>query len=773
MKENFTREKKIAEISSLFIRAERENRNRLLEHEIYSILRILGIVVPEHIFIEKNSIPTEDQIKKFKASKLVLKVVSPDIVHKSDIGGVRFVEKNYSHVINTFRKMKEEIRRRTEKEIKGILICEAIPYEDVGFGSELILGLRSSLEFGPVVLVGLGGLDAELLNSRMKEGQGTFLVSAHMAEDKNLHRKLTGLSFYSKIFSDYRGRKALLKPDALIQAALNFAEIGSAFSYLENGNGFVIEEAEVNPLVIHQKRLVALDGVCRFSRNRLESTPRPYRKINQLLEPKTMGIIGVSEKVNLGRIILRNVIKQGFPKEKVTVVKPGLESIDGCRCVGEIKELTGTIDLFVITVSAPQVPQILSDLIENEKAHSVIIISGGMGEKEGTEDIQKETKSLIFKGRNAGKLVPVVNGGNCLGIYSRPGKYDTTFVPQYKLYSIQRKKVRKSNIVYLSQSGAFMISRMSKLAGIDPLYAVSLGNQIDLTVGDYLCYFLEDDRVEIVAVYVEGFQKGDGLVFAEAARKMIREKGKKVILYKGGRTPEARTAMTSHTASISGDYRLAREILEDAGVVMAENLFEFENLIKGFCFLGEKKVYGRKVALVTNAGFECVIMSDNLKNSDFLTLSRFSPEVEEKLARILAPLGIEKLQDINNPLDLTPVADDETFCRAAEIILEDENVDCAVVSPVPMTPAMNTLAAAAHHKENIMAEGSLAQRLIALFRKTEKPFIVNIDSGKIYQPLVDYLEEEGIPVFRRSDEAIKFLRRYITICIERKALLTG
>ncbi len=767
--ESSARQKKIAEISSLFVQAEKEGRKRLLEHEIYSILKKLDIALPEHLFFGTGSFPTEDQLKNFKTDKIVLKVVSPEIVHKSDIGGVRFVEKKYSQVINALQAMEKEVRRKTKnkKEIRGFLICEAIAYEDVGFGSELILGLRSSQEFGPVVLVGLGGLDAELLNSRLKDGQGTLLISAHLAENKIIRKKLSDLSFYPKLFQEYRGRKALLKPQVLIQAALSFAGLGASFSNLGQKNDFVIEEAEVNPLVIQQGRLVALDGVCRFSRNRFESNPRPYYKIGRLLKPESIGIIGVSEKINLGRIILRNILKQGFPEEKVTVVKPGLSSIDGCRCVGEIKDLPGTTDLFVITISAPQVPPVLFELIEKEKAHSVIIISGGMGEKEGTEEIKNEIKLLLSNGRQSGKQIPVVNGGNCLGIYSRPGKYDTTFVPQYKLYSKKRKKIRQSNLVYLSQSGAFMISRMSKLAGIDPLYAVSLGNQLDLTVGDYLHYFLDDDQVKILAVYVEGFQKGDGLAFAEAAERMIREKGKTVILYKGGRTPEARTAMTSHTASIAGDYRLAREIMEDAGVVMAESLFEFENFIKGFCFFDGKKIKGRNVALITNAGFECVIMSDNLKNNDFLSLSRFSTKTEEKLVEILSFLGIEKLQDINNPLDLTPVADDETFCRAAEVVLEDKNVDCAVVSPVPMTPAMNTLAAASHHKENIKAPGSLARRLITLFHKKEKPFVVNIDSGKIYQPLVDFLEEEGIPVFRRSDEAIKFLRRYINICLKK------
>ncbi|MFW6160443.1 MAG: acetate--CoA ligase family protein, partial [Acidobacteriota bacterium] len=291
--ESSARQKKIAEISRLFVQAEKEGRKRLLEHEIYSILKKLNIALPEHLFFETGSFPTGDQLKNFKTDKIVLKVVSPEIVHKSDIGGVRFVEKKYSQIINALQAMEKEVRRKTKnkKEIRGFLICEAIAYEDVGFGSELILGLRSSLEFGPVVLVGLGGLDADLLNAGLKEGQGTLMVSARMAEAKSLQKKLAELSFSPKLFHNYRGRKALLKPRSLIQPALSLAGLGAAFSNLETGEGFVIEEAEVNPLVIHRGRLVALDGVCRFSRNRFESNPRPYQKIGRLLKPESIGII--------------------------------------------------------------------------------------------------------------------------------------------------------------------------------------------------------------------------------------------------------------------------------------------------------------------------------------------------------------------------------------------------------------------------------------------------------------------------------------------------
>ncbi len=124
-------------------------------------------------------------------------------------------------------------------------------------------------------------------------------------------------------------------------------------------------------------------------------------------------------------------------------------------------------------------------------------------------------------------------------------------------------------------------------------------------------------------------------------------------------------------------------------------------------------------------------------------------------------MGIDRLQDVHNPLDVTPVADDAAFTACAEAVLEDPGVDCAVISPVPMTPAMQTLAPSAEGGAGILDPESVAQRIVALFRRTDKPFVVNIDAGRVYDPLCDLLDEAGIPVFRRSDEALRFLRRYV------------
>jgi len=761
-------------IERLFESAEYDH---LLEHEVYTLLKLMGIRTPGFLFVEKGDQVSSKDLSYFKTKKLLIKIVSPSIVHKSDVGGV-FVAANDADSVNRgIDKMLREVPRRFHKwisdkeknvsdEIKGVLICEAVEYEDIGFGSEILLGLRNSREFGPVVSMGIGGVDVEYISKRMKEGKAVSISSPFLLKDDEITKALSPLAFYEKLIKGFRGKKAPISERTLIEVYRRFKDVGAYFSSQSRKSEYVITEAEVNPFVIKQGELVPLDGLCRISRELKPREPRPYKNIKYLLQPETIAILGVSKKMNTGHIILNNTLGRGFPRENITVIKPGTKEIEGCRCVESVKELPEKADLLVLAISAEQSAEVMQEVIESQKARSVILIPGGIGEKEGTKGIEEKIKSMLRDARKEKRLAPVVNGGNCLGILSGPGRYDTTFIPEYKIYELPRKKPRKVGMALLSQSGAFMVSRMSQIKNLEPVYAVSIGNQIDLTSSDYLHYLKDHRNIRIFAVYCEGFTDGDGLEFARAAKEAVSA-GKKIVLYKGGRTPEGQSATASHTASVAGDYRASRSVLEQVGVFMTQTLSEFQSFTKGLCFLDDKKVRGKRVALISNAGFECVVMSDSIQNNERLDMACFSESTVPRINEILEPLGINKIQDVRNPLDLTPVADDETFCECVKAIMEDENVDCAVVSPLPMTPAMNTLEASGFHSEDLNREGSIPERLIEISENTDKPFVVSIDAGRIYDPLADKLEEAFIPVFRKCDEAVVFLRKYINHSLAR------
>lgn len=766
-------------INHIFEQAEKEKRNFLFEHEVYQILGEVGIKIPRCLFVKRGQKIREEDLKDFRRFALVLKVLNPYIVHKTDVGGIQFVERNAAKINRTFQTMLQTIPRRfkewvkkfpdtetqqkwtlksIEQEIKGFLICEMIEYDKTGFGTELLMGLRNSREFGPIATIGVGGVEIEYLSERIKEGKAVSIGSPHILFKKDILRILEPLAIYDKLVGKVRGKEALITQDELVETYFRFLQLGAYYSPYKFDHPYVIEEAEVNPFVVQNKNLIALDGLCRFSRRHQEPRRSRFKYIDHLLKPNTIGIIGVSEKMNVGHIILNNILKQGFPNWNIYVVKPGMDEIEGCRCVSQVRDLPRAVDLFVITVAAEQNYEVLKELIKHQKARSAIIIAGGLGEKKGTQSLEEDIKVLLSEGLQKDKLTPVVNGGNCLGIFSKPGKYDTTFVPDYKLPRITG---RKSNLVYISQSGAFMISRMSKLPNIEPLYAISIGNQIDLTVSDYLNYFKDDQEAKVFGVYVEGFLPADGLAFAEAACKIVKQEGKMIVLYKAGRTPEGRQATAGHTASVAGDYRVARAICEEAGVIVAESIFDFENYVKNLSFLADKQIRGNRIGLISNAGFECVTMADNLKNDQEFVLAALTPKTIKKISGLVETLGIHRFQDVRNPLDTTPVADDAMFAECVSAMLEDTNVDCAIVSPVPMSPSMQTLVPSRFHEENVYHPQSIVMRLIDIFHKTDKPFVVNIDAGDIFKPMVDCLEQAGVPTFRRSDIAVQFLRKYI------------
>lgn len=766
-------------IKKIFQSVEKEGRNFLLEHEVYQILKEVHIRTPQWLFVKKGQKVEEKALSIFEKKPLVLKIVAPMIVHKTDVGGVQFVEndvkalnkvcenmflsvpkkfQNWMKKFNRQGKKNHPSLEEIDKEIRGTLICERVDYDRTGFGTELLVGIKNSREFGPTVTMGIGGVEIEYLSERIKEGKAISISSAYLLEKKGVLRLLEPLAVYDKLVGKVRGKEALISEDELIETYLHFHQLGAYYSPYEIDHPYVIEELEVNPFVVQEKKLIALDGMCRFSKNHRKLKMRHFEDIQYLLKPRSIAIIGVSEKMNVGHIILNNILKEGFPSWNVFVVKPGLKDIEGCTCVPTISDLPKTIDLFVLTVAAEQTYKVIKELIDNEKARSAIIIAGGIGEKKGTQVLEKKIKELLEKSSQEEKLTPIVNGGNCLGIYSKPGKYDTTFVPDYKLPRITG---RKTSLVYLSQSGAFMISRMSKLPNIEPLYAISIGNQIDLKVSDYMNYFKGENEAKVFGIYMEGFLPADGLALAKAARDIVRQEGKMIVLYKAGRTPEGREATASHTASVAGDYNICCSILEEVGVIVADTIFEFENYVKNLSFLAHKVIRGNRIGLISNAGFECVTMADNLKDEQVFELATLSPKTVKKISELLKTSGIHRLQDVRNPLDTTPVADDAVFAECVLAMLEDENIDCAVVSPVPMTPSMQTLVPERFHEENLYSPQSIVMRLIDIFHKTDKPFVVNVDAGDIFKPMADCLEQSGVPTFKRSDIAVKFLRKYI------------
>jgi acyl-CoA synthetase (NDP forming) len=559
-----------------------------------------------------------------------------------------------------------------------------------------------------------------------------------------------------------RGSRRLLDDSILVECFQAFIDLANHFSAMNHEATFHLEEVEVNPYSASGGRMAPLDGVCRFRPATRRHESRSIEKIGSLLKPGSAAVIGVSERShNMGRIILDNILAAGFDRSRVTVVHPTAQEIGGIPCVPSVADLPEKTDLFVVAVGAGQVPGVVNDLIRHDRANAVILIPGGIGEKEGSENLEADLKEGIREAHRRDGGGPLFLGGNSLGVISHPGRYDTMFIPDTKLPKSRGEKNRK--LCFISQSGAFIISTLSRMPWLDPAYALSIGNQIDLTAGDLLSYIKDDPEIEVFAVYMEGFQPCDGHTFAAAVKETVAL-GKDVVFYKAGRTSEGRSATAGHTASVAGDYAVCENAIVQAGAFVASDFSEFSDYLRVTLPLRGKKSSGNRLAAVSNAGYESVGMADSIKSHGAeLLLPSFDARTEEALAKILADNRLDGLVDVKNPFDVTPMAGDTVFADIIVELLGDPGIDAAVVGIVPLTPAMQTLAPGDGHRESILDPSSIAQLLPAATASSEKPVVAVIDSGVLFDPLVDALRSGGLPVFRSADRAVRALCKWADV----------
>jgi acyl-CoA synthetase (NDP forming) len=485
------------------------------------------------------------------------------------------------------------------------------------------------------------------------------------------------------------------------------------------------------------------------------SPPRPVQKLDAMLSPRSIAVMGVSEKLNPGHTILNNILREGFDRARVYVIKPGATEIEGCRCVPDIASLPEAVDLLILSVDAAQVPGVIEEVCRTEKAQAVIAIPGGLGEKAGTEKLADRIKATLAASRTTAWAGPIVNGGNCLGIRSRPGHYDTLFIPEYKLPPAASPE---TPLAMISQSGAYAICILSKLGRFNFRYLISVGNQADLTVGDYLTHLAHDDATKVYACYVEGFVPGDRQQFIAAARTIVKS-GRRVLLYVAGRTSAGKNAARSHTASRADNYVTTKKLALNAGVVVAETIGDFEDLCRLAATLPDRKPRTRRLAGISNAGFECVALADNLGG---LELAELSPGTRARLAELLKSCRVDAIVGVQNPLDLTPMAGDTAFAEAVRACLEDDGVDAVIVGCVPLTGRLNTLASSPAHREDLTREDAWAMLLAKIARDNPKPMLVATDCGAAYDALAACLEEHGIPCFRTIDQATRMLALWST-----------
>ena len=748
--------KNYEEIEKLLAAAGAQERSSLSEPEVYRVMELAGLGAPRHLVYPAAGLDATAAAAAACAAlagdRAVLKLVSAKTLHKTEAGGVKVLEKPPAALEEALRAMAAKF-----PEAEAFMLVEFLPHSAFALGEELLLGARADAAFGPVVTLGPGGTNAEALTKSLKPGTSPSVMPVELAfNEKTWAAFLEKSWIWAYASGSVRGGRRVAEDGEMVKWLEGFAHLMRHFC--DGGQSdWAIEEFEVNPLAAAKGKLTPLDGVLRFRKAR-KAAPRrkpSLQGVDGLIHTRSAAVVGVSEKkMNMARIILNNITKAGFPKERTYIIKEGPAEIDGVKCFASPAQLPEKVDMYVVAVPSPEVPRVLAEAGESGKVNGVVLISGGMGEKAGSEGMAGTVVDAIASAKDKNPDF-ALSGGNSMGIVLNDVKLNTFFIPEYKMEHPLGVNPNMAKTAFVSQSGAFVISTISKMPWLKPAYCITVGNQQDVTVPDYVERLADEDDLKVILVYMEGFKPGDGTALARVIEK-ARARGKLVVLYKAGRTVVGQKAVMGHTASIAGDYLVTRLIMESAGALVAETFDDFNDLAVLACSFADRPVKHGNTFFMSNAGFEAAGMADGVAGR--LT-AEMRPETAAAMDKTLKEFRLDSIVDAKNPLDITPMASDDAIGGVVRSALGAEEFSGAIVSMIPLTAMMNTLPKGGQYPDDF--EKSFLKGAAAAAREAGKPLLFCVGSGTRYEPYCAYAQTLGLPVFRSADRAVKMYSKYL------------
>ncbi|GBC62055.1 hypothetical protein DENIS_3018 [Desulfonema ishimotonii] len=733
----------LGRIDRILDAARSDGREILYEHEIYRILKVIGLETPRFVFVEHPDAVDDALLHRFN-HRIVLKIVSPDIAHKQKLGGVRKVRNREPLFIQfLLHRMREEVLSHfpddDPPDIRGFLLTEYIPHTQA-LGYEVLLGFREDDAFGPVLTLSKGGEDAEFF-ARYYDPANLFLPPLDTSRAMKL---VSGLNIRYKF--EEIGHPEYLEHFAT--AASLLSRLAWHYSFVAAPRPrFIIRALDINPFVITaDNRFVAVDGFARFAPAGAEEKSVPPVNTDHLegfFAPDGIAVVGVSanpDKSSLGRIIARQLHDMG--RDDLWLLNPRGGEVVFDRTVyplyRNLSELPRAPDLLVYAAPARYVENFLRHP-GTDAPKAVILIPGIPSDM----DYAGFTARLDAITPGTTRII----GPNCMGVFHAPeGEnrgVNTLFIEEERL---DLRSSPRANTVLLTQSGAFSVTAIDKFQNSGLLRSVvSFGNKYDVKLTDLMAYFADRPGVDLLALYAEGLDPGEGRQFFQLARSI----SKPIIVYKAGKTDAGAKVTASHTASMSGSYDVFRAACRQAGVILVENIETHYDLVRVFSLMSRRIPVGSRVAGVVNAGFESAVGADAL-------IHLRQADLAQATAQRLRQLDTTGLIDTGSAfLDITPMADDRMYADFVEAVLGDPNVDCVFVSVVPHTNTLKTL------PDTCRDLDSLANRLVALSEKYPKPMVISVNAGRYYQDFVSVLEENGLPVYSDIRSAITSLDRFV------------
>ncbi|MEK6588371.1 MAG: CoA-binding protein, partial [Chloroflexota bacterium] len=383
--------------------------------------------------------------------------------------------------------------------------------------------------------------------------------------------------------------------------------------------------------------------------------------LTQFFTPRAIAVIGASTNpTKLGYAVLNNLLEGGFLKEgrRLYPINPKAETILGQPSFRSVLEVPEPIDLAVIVIPYPAVPDALRECGRKGIA-AAIVISAGFREA-GWEGAERERELLQVAREHSIRLI----GPNCFGVIDTHTPLNATF---------SAGMPPAGPMAFMSQSGALGAAildwAMAGRLGLSKF--VSLGNKADVSEIDLLQEWAQDPSSRVILAYTEGLP--DGQEFIRVARQV--SKIKPIVAIKSGITQSGARAVTSHTGSLAGSEQAYRAAFRQAGVIRAETLEELLDFALAFGYLPPLK--GDRVAIVTNAGGPGILATDAVER-DGLQLARFEPERLRKLEQFLPDAA-----SAANPIDLLGDARADRFAFVLQEILGDPQVDAVLVLVTP------------------------------------------------------------------------------------------
>ncbi|RYF19015.1 MAG: CoA-binding protein [Comamonadaceae bacterium] len=686
-----------AKVRAILDAVKKEGRDSLTAPEGKLVCDAYGINVPKEGVV--SSAKEAMTLASSMGFPVVMKIVSPDILHKTEAGGVIVGVKSADDAATAYETIIANAKKyKADAKIVGVQVQQMIKG-----GTEVIVGAISDDSFGKLVAFGLGGVLVEVLKDV------TFRLAPATTQDAE--SMLDGIQA-AEMLRGVRGGDAVNR-EALTSTIVRVSQLVSDFPE--------ISELDLNPVFASKDSAIAADV-----RIVVNFTPKPARfrpsekdvvtSMNRIMKPKAVAVVGASNEAGkIGNSVMKNLINGGY-KGKIYPINPKDAEVMGVKAYKSVKDVPDEIDTAVFAVPAKFVASALKECGEKKIAGAILIPSGfgETGNIEGQEELQKIGREYNIR----------LMGPNIYGFYYTPSNLCATFCTAYDV---------KGSTALSSQSGGIgmAIIGFSRSAKMGVSAIVGLGNKSDIDEDDLLLFFEQDDNTKVIAQHAEDLK--DGRAFAEVAKRVSKKKP--VIMLKAGRTAMGAAAASSHTGALAGNDKIYEDVLKQSGVIRARSLRQMLELSRGVPILPTPK--GENVVIITGAGGSGVLLSDACVDNGLKLLKPMPDDLDAAFRKFIPPFGAA-----GNPVDITGGEPPITYVNTVKLGLEDDRVHALILGywHTIVTPPMVFAKNMVQIVNEMKAKGKI------------KPVVASLAGDVEVEEAAQYLYENGIPAYAYSTE---------------------